>query len=186
MNNMKRILAVLLTLVFLFAAIGCGEKMSVPEEIKKAKGGAELYVKRELTNEIADSINSNDPERIRALLSDYALERSNYEEEIKKLFELVPDGFTPEKASCYSSLFEDKPSWKDGTGYENMYLGGQFSFTGENGMEYTLYFYWIKLCSSEPEKQGIHHITVVSKDAKDKKKYEIAGKDDEPGINFYE
>lgn len=65
--------------VFLLASAGCGKKMSVPEEIKSGHGGAELYVKRELTNEIADSINSNDPDRIRALMSDYALDQSDYE-----------------------------------------------------------------------------------------------------------
>lgn len=183
---MRKILSALLIPVFLFASAGCGKKMSVPEEIKSGHGGAEMYVEQELTEEIADSINSDDPDRIRALLSDYALGRSDLEEKIKKLYELVPDGFTPEKASCYASLYDDKGSWRDGPGWENVYFSGEFGFTAEDGMEYTVYFLWIKICEAEPEKQGIHQITVVSKDAKDKKEYRIAGKDDRPGIYFYE
>lgn len=182
---MRKILSALLIPVFLLASAGCGKKMSVPEEIKSGHGGAELYVKRELTNEIADSINSNDPDRIRALMSDYALDQSDYEKEIKQLFDLVPDGFTPQSAYCYSSLSDDKPWW-EGYDLRNQYLGGQFKFTAENGEQYTLYFYWIKICSAQPEKQGIHHFTVVSKKARDKKDYKIRGVDDRPGIYFYE
>ena len=182
---MRKILSALLIPVFLFASAGCGKKMSVPEAIKSGHGGAELYVKEELTNEIADSINSNDPDRIRALMSDYALDQSDYEKEIKQLFDLVPDGFTPQSAYCYSSLSDDKPWW-EGYDLRNQYLGGQFKFTAENGEQYTLYFYWIKICEAEPEKQGIHHFTVVSKKARDKKDYTIRGVDDRPGIYFYE
>ena len=184
-NKAKKIFAYLTITAVLISFCGCGKKMSVPEAIKSGHGGAELYVKRELANEIADSINSNDPDRIRALMSDYALDQSNYEKEIKQLFDMVPDGFTPQSAYCYSSLSDDKPWW-EGSDLENHYLGGQFKFTAENGEQYTLYFYWIKICSAQPEKQGIHHFTVVSKKARDKKDYTIRGVDDKPGIYFYE
>ena len=122
---------------------------------------------------------------IPTILTDYALDQSDYEKEIKQLFDLVPDGFTPQSAYCYSSLSDDKPWW-EGYDLRNQYLGGQFRFTAENGEQYTLYFYWIKICSAQPEKQGIHHFTVVSKKARDKKDYKIRGVDDRPGIYFYE
>ena len=172
-------------LVVLFSLCGCGKKQTVAEEIKNGGGGAEMFVKKDLTNEIVDSINSDDVDRLEVLFSDYALNNGDYEEDIKKLYEMFPDDFEPVSPYCYYSDFDDKPTWKDGPGYENMTLCGRFDFTDENGKEYTLFFTWLKLVSKEPDKQGIHSITVASKEAIKNKDYETHGIDDSPGIYFY-
>lgn len=188
MNHIKKYYVKKLNFIFVLAFLlilsGCGDKKTVAEKVKNGQGGAEMFVKEDLTNEIADCINSDDLDRMEEILSDYFLDNvDDYEKQIEKFYDLFPDDFTPESAYCYYSNMDDKGGNKHG--YDNMDFAGRFSFTDANGTRYTVYFVWLKLVSDDPSKQGIHSIDVISEDSEKNKNIIPHGKNDPPGIYIY-
>ena len=48
---------------FFLILSGCGNKKTIADKVKNGQGGAEMFVKGDLTDEIAECINSDDPSK---------------------------------------------------------------------------------------------------------------------------
>ena len=180
-RNFKRFISTLIIVTMLLTLNSCGKEKSISESIKIGHGGAEMFVEGELTEEIVACINTNDVERMKSLMSNYALGYSDWDKTIMDFYSYFPDDYTPTNVSNYYSLRDmDRGKFVgDGELYECKFD------MNNNGKLYHVYYVWLKHVPDDETKQGIHSIILISDDAYKNKDYKFHGKDDTPGVYIY-
>ncbi|MBR6402050.1 MAG: DUF5104 domain-containing protein [Eubacterium sp.] len=167
-----------LIIVLLFALTACSDKHTISEKTKLGYGGAEMFVEKELSDEIEACIKAKDVQRIKALFSDFALENESLDKDLEDFYNLFPKDFEAKyRMSDYRS--EDL----GGTNIRRIYTG-RIHYTSE-GQTYRVVFVWIKSDPEHPERQGIHSIQLIDQKSKETDKYRIHSENDEPGVYVY-
>ena len=179
---MKKVVRILLlSMLMLIALSACGKEQPINEQIKTGHGGAELFVEDELSNEIIACTETKDVERLKSLMSDYALNSSDWDKAIGDLYSYFPDEYTPTEICNYASQRDMSRGKFVGVGE---YYECRISFDNE-GVKYRLYYVWWKHVPDDESKQGIHSVVLMSEDAYNNDEYELHGIKDDPGVYIF-
>lgn len=171
-----------------FILSGCSNgkydpNLSLDEQIKTRhyEGSGEECGKTVLLDEILNSAETKDVNRMKVLFSDYAVKQNdNLNNEIEQFIKEFPQVNELKNRCCSVTGGHNRGS----TVYENIYQP-MVDIIDNNGETYFLICVWVEGDSEHPEKQGIHSIQLISKEMYDRDKFDIHSKDDKPGCYCY-
>lgn len=174
--------------ICMFCLTGCLEgkydsSLSIGEQIKTRHYDAsgESFGKEDLIDEIIESAQKNDIDRMKELFSDYAVKQNdNLDNEIDQFNKVFPQVNELKNRCCSLTGGHNRGS----TVYENIYQP-MVDIVDSKGETFFLICVWIEGDSEHPEKQGIHSIQLISKEMYDRDKFDIHSKDDKPGCYYY-
>lgn len=157
--------------------------LSLGEQIKTRhyQGSGEECGKTVLLDEILESVETKDVNRMKVLFSDYAVQNDDrLNDEIECLCNSFPQIKEIKNRRSPVSGGHNKGSTK----YEYIYQP-MADIQDSNGNMFRLICIWIEGDSEKPEKQGVHSIQLISKEMYDKHKFDIHSENEKPGVYVY-
>ena len=178
----------MLLLISMFCLTGClkgkyDSSLSIGEQIKTQHyyASGESFGKDNLIDEIIESAQKNDIDRMKDLFSDYAVKQNdNLNDEIDQFNKVFPQVNELKNRCCPVTGGHNRGS----TVYENIYQP-MVDIVDSKGETYFLICIWIEGDSEKPEKQGIHSIQLISKEMYDKHNFDIHSENEDPGVYVY-
>ena len=188
-KHIRAVILIIPVLVMLLVLTGClngkyDPDLSIGEQIKTRHydHNAKEFGKNELLDEILEASGERSAARIRALFSDYAVKTDkDLEEQIDQYLDAFPDTVSElYNRGCAEFTHHNRETEE----YLNKYQPSVCIVDG-NGGKYVLSCIWIERDSTDPGRQGMHSIQLISMRAYTENRFTVHSSDDTPGVYVY-